>query len=235
MENPAEFGRSVYYHTDDDLYVNLFIASQLSWEEKGIVLNQLTQFPKEENSLIELQMKRSRNFTLNIRVPWWAFSGFSVSVNGIPHESRMLPSSWVTIERNWNDGDKIEIEFPFSLHVERMPDDPSLISIMNGPVVLAADLGDEGITDENRYLENQRGMHRFRGPEIVIPEIVMEERDIGDCLVPVGGEHGLFRTNEAGLPADFILRPYYDIHKERYQVYIRQKDYTPMPQPWDFE
>lgn len=234
MENPAEYGRSAYYHTDNELYINLFIASELKWEDRGLLLSQNTQFPAGERSEVELALKKPQTFTLKIRVPWWAFTGFSVSVNGTPVESRMLPSSWLAIERTWRDGDLIEIEFPFSLHVERMADDPALISIMNGPVVLAADLGDDGITDENRYLKNQRGMHRFKGPEIVIPEIVAGD-PTHEWIVPVEGEPGVFRTNGTGVPEDFILRPYYSIHKQRYQLYLRQADYRPIPQPWDYE
>ncbi len=235
MENPAEFGRSIYYHMDDKLYVNLFIASRLVWEEKGVELSQYTGFPASEGSLLELKMRRPRSFTLSVRVPWWTFGEFSVKVNGDPVESRMLPSSWLAIERRWRDGDRVEIEFPFSLHVERMADDPSLLSVMNGPLVLAADLGNEGISDEHIYLQNQRGMHRYRGPDIVIPQLLMDGRSIEECIVPAGGLSGVFRTDGAGSPEDFMLRPYYEFRRNRYQLYLRQADYTHMPQPWDFE
>jgi hypothetical protein len=56
-----------------------------------------------------------------------------------------------------------------------------------------------------------------------------------DWILPVEGEPGVFRTNGTGVPEDFILRPYYSIHKQRYQLYLRQADYRPIPQPWDYE
>ncbi|MGH8023614.1 MAG: beta-L-arabinofuranosidase domain-containing protein, partial [Limisphaerales bacterium] len=40
MENHAKYGDSIYFHSDDSLFVNLFIPSELSWPEKHLHLRQ---------------------------------------------------------------------------------------------------------------------------------------------------------------------------------------------------
>ena len=167
MENHTEYGRSIYYHEGNDLYVSQFIASRLDWNGRGVI-TQDTRFPEEERSVITVNLKTPASFGINIRVPWWAGESFRIKLNGNYVDSEFLPSSWARIDRRWKSGDIIEIEFPFSIHIERIPDDPSLLAVMNGPLVLAADLGDEGLTDDHRYLKNQRGMHRHKAPEITI-------------------------------------------------------------------
>ena len=42
MENHAKYPDSIYFHDDTSLYVNLFIASELSWRAKGLSVRQDT-------------------------------------------------------------------------------------------------------------------------------------------------------------------------------------------------
>lgn len=235
MENPAEYGRSIYYHAGDELYINLFIASRLSWVEKGMVLTQKTQFPEEERSAIEISLDKPLLLSIHIRVPWWVGDRFSVAVNGEIVNTRTLPSSWVEIKREWRDGDMLEVIFPFSLHTERMPDDPSLVAIMNGPLVLAADLGTQGITDDNRYLKNQRGMHRHKAPEIPIPVLRPGDLDITEWFTPHPGGLSWFSAGDISDPSGIVLKPYYKLTDERHLIYFRQADYKPLGKPWNLD
>jgi uncharacterized protein len=45
------------------------------------------------------------------------------------------PSSYVSINRSWSDGDVVEIDMPFSVRIERAPDRPDTQSIMYGPLL----------------------------------------------------------------------------------------------------
>src|SRR5690606_22162203 len=47
FENHAKYGEAIYYHSDDALYVNLFIPSELTWKEKGLKIRQETNFPED--------------------------------------------------------------------------------------------------------------------------------------------------------------------------------------------
>jgi len=234
MENHAEYGRSIYYHNGNDLYISQFVASRLDWKGRGHV-TQNTGFPEEERSVITINLSRPGHFAVNVRVPWWAGESFRIKVNGSYSESRFLPTSWAKIERKWYDGDVIEVEFPFSIHIERMADDPSLFAIMNGPLVLAADLGDEGLTDYHRYQKNQRGMHRYKAPDLNIPVFKPGDRDLSAGLIPEDGGFSVFTTADMTEPAGITLKPYFKIGKERYMIYFRQADYKPLAKPWNLD
>lgn len=138
MENHVKYQEAAYYHTDDNskLYVNLYMPTQLNWTEKGIVLKQETEFPSD-HSVFTIQGDAS--FDLRLRVPYWATNGYSVEVNGETVISSATPSSYVSINREWKDGDKIEVNMPFGLHLDKTPDKldgATVASVMYGPIVM---------------------------------------------------------------------------------------------------
>ena len=75
MENHAKYGDTIYFHDAEALYVNLFIASELSWPEKGLVVRQETQFPASDSTMLKIKVGKPTNFTLKIRQPAWAVEG----------------------------------------------------------------------------------------------------------------------------------------------------------------
>ena len=54
MENHAKYGDSIYFHDADGLFVNLFIASELDWTEKGVKVRQETRFPEEPKTTLTI-------------------------------------------------------------------------------------------------------------------------------------------------------------------------------------
>ena len=49
VEEYAKLNDSIYWRDDDGVYVNLFIASELDWPEKGFKLRQDTQYPERRD------------------------------------------------------------------------------------------------------------------------------------------------------------------------------------------
>ena len=74
-----------------------------------------------------------------------------MSVNGQAQPVESGPSSYATVEREWRDGDVVEARLPMSLRFEPTPDDPARGAFLFGPIVLAADLGAEGLDAKARY------------------------------------------------------------------------------------
>ena len=52
MENHGKYGEFIYTHSGDSLYLNLFIASELNWREKGITIEQETLPDADSSKLI---------------------------------------------------------------------------------------------------------------------------------------------------------------------------------------
>ncbi|MBM3302708.1 MAG: glycoside hydrolase family 127 protein, partial [Deltaproteobacteria bacterium] len=75
MENHAKYGDSIYYHDNHSLYVNLFIASELNWREKGLVVRQETKFPDEDRTRLTFRTRKPVRLALKVRYPGWAVSG----------------------------------------------------------------------------------------------------------------------------------------------------------------
>ncbi|MCP2246541.1 glycoside hydrolase family 127 protein [Lentzea aerocolonigenes] len=131
--NTAHTGR-IYAHSGTTLYVNLFIASTLSW--RGFTVRQETSFPESETSKITIT--GSGAIDLRVRVPAWA-SGAQIRVNGGPQG--VTPGEYARIDRTWTSGDVVDISLPMTLQRESTPDNRSVQAMRHGPIVLAGAYG----------------------------------------------------------------------------------------------
>lgn len=213
-ENHSKYGEAIYYRTSDDkgLYVNLFIASELAWKEKGLKLRQETSFPEESSTCLTVSAETPVDLTLHLRYPVWAVDGVEVKVNGKKVAVRTKPSSYISLKRTWKEGDIIEMEMPMRLHTEFMPDNPSKGAILYGPIVLAAELGADDIDDT------------FGVPVFVNPDKKLEK-----WIKPVEGKSITFRTVGVGRPEEALLSPLYKIYNQRYAAYFdffTEEDWT---------
>ena len=97
-EEYAKLTDSIYFHNNDALYVNLFIASKLNWKERGLRLSQTTKFPEEQTTTLTLESAPKQKTTLKIRIPYWAANGVKVKVNGQDQQvtpPRLLTWIWI--------------------------------------------------------------------------------------------------------------------------------------------
>ena len=69
MENHAKYGEMIYAHDAASLYVNLFIASELTWSERGLVIRQETAFPEESVTCLYIQTRQPLTLSLKVRQP----------------------------------------------------------------------------------------------------------------------------------------------------------------------
>lgn len=138
IESNTKLQNSIYFKSKDDkaLYVNLYIPSTLKWTERQVSVEQTTNFPKEDHTL--LTIKGSGKFDINVRVPGWATKGFFVKINGAAQKLEAKPNSYLKISRRWKDGDRIELKMPFQFHLDPVMDQQNIASLFYGPVLLAA-------------------------------------------------------------------------------------------------
>ena len=102
-----------------------------------------TNFPEGEAANLKLAVKAPKEFTLALRRPSWAGTGFVVKVNGTPVSVVSKPGSYIEIKRRWKTGDSVSLTLPKTLRLESSPDNPRVAAVMWGPLVLAGDLGPE--------------------------------------------------------------------------------------------
>lgn len=220
LENHARYGDTIYFRGDGELFVNLFIASELSWEEQGLTLRQETRFPEEETTRMSFRCARPLRLALKIRYPGWA-DGLSLTVNGQPEAVQAAPGSYLTVEREWHDGDQVELRLPMRLRLEALPGAQELAAVLYGPVVLAGALGTENMPE--LYLKDYytRITPTNDWPTPAVPALVGDEQQVLAGIEPVAGQPLSFRTRGIGSPHDVELVPFAQLHHQRYTVYWR--------------
>lgn len=213
-EEFAKFNDTIYFHDAESLYVNLFIASELDWPEKGIRLRQETGFPEEERIVFTIHSNRPARMPVRIRVPSWAAQGGSLTINGQRLPAFASPGSYVVVDRVWKDGDRLEARLPMALHAAPADGDGTQQAMMYGPLVLAGRLGDVDLTHNMTYLGYSSDPPRR---PYAVPEIMPVSNDPTGWIRPAGGGPLRFRTHAQAKNFDVI--PLYRISGERYVVY----------------
>jgi DUF1680 family protein len=135
LESATKYQDSIYFRASDDsgLYVNLYSASTVGWKVR---VTQRTEFPVEQGTTLRIEGEGT--FDLHLRVPQWATDGFLVTINGLPHPVEGTPGNYLTISREWLDGDTVHVAMPFPLTAEPTPDDPEMVALRYGPISLVA-------------------------------------------------------------------------------------------------
>jgi uncharacterized protein len=218
-ETYAKLGDSIYFHDDDGVWVNLFVPSEVQWPEKGVRLTMETRFPDEDTVRLTMHASRSLRMPLRIRVPAWTGSGGRATLNGRPLDGFASPGSYFVLDRTWKDGDRVEVTLPMQLHAQAMPDDPTLVAMMYGPVVLAGRLGAAGLTPEVLRAEptKPRTVPEYKSEPVAAPAFTGHAADLASWVKPVPGKALEFHTT--GQPADVSLVPLNRLFDERYAVY----------------
>ncbi|MBN1851454.1 MAG: glycoside hydrolase family 127 protein [Pirellulales bacterium] len=206
IENHAKYGDSIYFHDGKEtLIVNLYIASELRIPETDMIVRQETRFPEEDTTRLILTCKEPKEGTLKIRHPAWAASGIEMTVNGVRQDTESRPGSYVTLRRQWENNDRVEVKLPMRLSTEGFRDNPDRFAFLNGPLVLCAEV------DRTKPF----------------PAVVASHEEAVAALAPAGdrsnvflSEPGLFRIPGSTGPVRVRLEPFYQMHGERpYVVY----------------
>jgi DUF1680 family protein len=223
MENHGKYGQFIYTHQHDSLFVNLFVASELNWKEKGLKIRQETNFPNEERTKLTVTAGNAR-FKLMIRYPYWAADGaLKIMVNGKAVAYTVHPSSYVAVERTWKQGDVVTVQLPMHNSVVELPNVPNYIAFMHGPIVLAAKTGTEDLT--GLVAGDSRWGHIAPGRKLPLNEapVIIEDNEstLADKITPVPGKPMTFSLSGIKMAnkVDALLEPFYKIHDARYEIY----------------
>lgn len=213
-EEFSKFADSIYFHDGRGVYVNLLIASELNWPAKGIRLRQDTKFPEDEVTTLTVRAEKPVEVSISVRVPYWATRGGDLKINGESLPVFANPSSYLTVTRLWKDGDRIEVRLPMSLHIDAMPDDPTLQAMMYGPLVLAGRLGAQGLDQATTHPGYDTAPH---GEPVPVPAIASSSKDPTGWLEQAKGDPLSFQT--VGQQQTLSLVPLYKLSGEHYAVY----------------
>ena len=207
MESHAKHGDSIWWRSGDTLLVNLYMPSTARWAEQGARFRMETAYPFGERVEILVEdldgSRDGKDFGLALRVPGWC-QGARVSVNG-EAMSAGPAGDYTVLRRAWRKGDRVTLDLPMTLRTEATVDDSSVLAVLKGPVVLAADLGPSS--------------QPYDG---TAPALVARDPLTG--FVPVAPTLGQYRTKGIGKPADLSFAPFFQQRDRRTAVYFATFD-----------
>jgi hypothetical protein len=99
-----------------------------------VTITALTRYPFQQSVEFSICPARPAAFAFAVRIPAWC-SRASLSVNGQAVEAVLQPGSFYSIERLWQDGDRVQLALPFELALDRWPGGG--VSLTYGPLTLA--------------------------------------------------------------------------------------------------
>jgi DUF1680 family protein len=234
MENHGKYGQFVWTHDkgvkaeDDALYVNLFVASELNWKNRKMVIRQQTAFPYAETSVVEVA-KGKGTFILKVRKPSWC-ENFTVKGVGFDADS-YEENGFVCMKRKWKKGDQVKISMPMHAYIKPMINVPQYVAIMYGPILLGMKTGTEDmrslIADDSRFGQYAGGKKlALDEAPILLPKHL---DDIAKNLKPVPGKPLHFKlATHMENTIDGELQPFFEIHDSRYMMYwlaLGENDY----------
>ena len=212
MESHALHGDGLYFEGPGRLWVNLYVPSVARSRALDATITTDTTFPDGDGAALTLTLKTPKRFTLALRRPYWAGAGFSVKVNGTPIATLPPPDTYVELNRTWKTGDVVTLVLPKTLRAEPLPDNPSRVALMWGPLVLAGDLGSVA---RRTSADDEESQDLARSA----PALVVSGRPIESWLKPVPGKPGVFHSDGVGQDRDVDFVPFYALHRRTYAAY----------------
>ena len=131
-----------FYQLDNDLpsiYLNLFVASEARWYREHIYIRQSTNFPRQTTIHLDLTtFLREVLVKIYLRVPSWIVVNQSwIEINGVREKTELIPSSYYGLSTTtWSNYDSIVYQLAMAIHMQPINDNPKLVSILYGPIVL---------------------------------------------------------------------------------------------------
>lgn len=188
----AEYADLIYFKGKDGLYVNLFVPSKTSWN--GLLVTQVTKYPESNATELTIGPGIEKKAVVAFRKPSWTTGNPIISVNGKSVKA-VVSDNWMKVEKLWKNGDKVKVEFPMELYVDRLDDTKAFpAAIMYGPVAMAINVTDE------------------------YPSDVISQQELSSQFSPVSGQPLNYTISSH---PKLTLRPYYQYAPlEPYVLYL---------------
>ena len=240
MENFTKLGDSIYFYKDHTLFVNQYLSSELTWDEKNVKLTQKTAIPETDTSEFTISLLNGADkadLNLRLSVPSWVAGTPVVKVNGVDQKAETA-GGYLCIDRTWKDGDTVSVQLPMEVRAFTLPDDERAFAFKYGPVVLSAELGTDDKMDlttcgvavsipktkvvGSESASPKDGKRAVLGTETIdIEKYTVDDfmENINQYLVKTVGEDGKLSFKLEGTDHDLTFSTHYLQHTQRYGIY----------------
>src|ERR1039458_1996594 len=221
IQSASRYGRFIYAKGESALYVNLFIPSEVRWQEANVTVRQETSFPDDAHSTLHISTPKSRRFSLFLRHPGWLKAQtVTVSINGQTQRLASNPSSYLELTRIWKNGDQVDVKLPMDLHLEPLRGSSEYSAILRGPMILAGELGTKNLRMEDFYKTMDQVPHRSISFSET-PLLSGTKAKILGSIQQKDENHLAFSLSCPDQSTTISLSPLFRVHFQRYIVYWR--------------
>jgi hypothetical protein len=105
--------------------------------DQKVTIDVETEYPFDETITARISIEKPAVFPLKFRIPIWADTG-TLKVNG--SSVSVTAGTFHVVEREWKNGDVVELNFPMKVVVERRFSDS--VTILRGPLVYSLKIGE---------------------------------------------------------------------------------------------
>lgn len=218
MESFTKLGDTIYMHSDNTLYVNMYQSSILRWDEMNVKITQESSIPDGDTSVFTIE--GSGALDLRFRIPDWEASPMTIKVNGEKYNYTNV-NEYAQVTGNFKSGDKIELTIPEEVKAYNLPDKTSVYGFKYGPIVLSAELGTQNME------KSSTGMWVTIPKEAITPtdNITLAKEgqsvegfmmNINDYLVK---DSSSMKFTLSGTNTKLTFSPHYRQYEQRYGIY----------------
>jgi DUF1680 family protein len=162
-----QLGKFIYAHGDSTIYANLYAGGTATIHVKDteVTLRQETRYPWDGRITLTVTPDQQQMFDICLRIPGWCRDRETpgrlyratqsddekptLKVNGEVIQSRGLDKGYLRIARDWQPGDRIELNLPMPVRrVHAHPEikaDAGRVALQRGPIVYCVEAVDHAI------------------------------------------------------------------------------------------
>ena len=119
---------------------------------KEIKLTETTHYPFDETVRLTVNTADAVEFPLYLRIPAWS-GDVALTVNGTPENVGSSSGKYVRIEREWKDGDVVELTMPMTVTADVWQQNKGSVSVNYGPLTLSLKIDEIAEAHDSRDTE----------------------------------------------------------------------------------
>ena len=101
-----------------------------------------TAYPFVGTVALTLAAAKPVRFPLYLRIPAWC-NGATLTINGQPVAAKTQPRSYLVVDRQWSDGDRLTLTLPMHLGLRVWTKNKNAVSVDYGPLTFSLKIGEE--------------------------------------------------------------------------------------------
>jgi hypothetical protein len=107
-----------------------------------VAIKEKTQYPFDENIKLSIKINKPVKFPLYLRVPGWCANPI-VEINGKVVKIQAQPRTYIMIDRQWKNNDKVNITLPMQITLTKWKKNKNSVSVNRGPLTYSLKIGEE--------------------------------------------------------------------------------------------